>query len=256
MMIFHDLCSDMAVHLQAVIVSVKHRLAPEHRLPAAYDDAVEALRSIKTNQQVWLQKYADFSKCILMGNSSGGNVAYHAGLRAAAEVDDLLPLQIKGLILHQPFFGGVKRTGSELRLVNNRIFPVCLGDLMWDLSLPLGADRDHEYCNPTVDGGSKILDQIESLGWKVMVTGFDGDPLIDRQIELVKIMEKKGIQVMRHFADGGSHGAEFLDRSKCETHFDLLKDFLFYSTLGAHELINCDYDLYGFLGLFSSWNLL
>ncbi|KAK2653715.1 hypothetical protein Ddye_013571 [Dipteronia dyeriana] len=230
----------MAVKLQTVIVSVKHRLAPEHRLPAAYDDAMEALHWIKTTKEVWLQKYVDFSKCFLMGNSSGGNVAYHAALHAAAEVEDLQPLQIKGLILHQPFFGGVKRTCSELSLFTNKIFPVCVSDLMWDLSLPIGADRDHEYCNPTVDGGSKLLDQIKSVGWKVLVTGYDGDPLIDRQNELVKIMEKKGIKVKRQFAKGGSHGAEFLDPSKCEEFFGLLKDFLFSSTFSAHDLINSD----------------
>ncbi|KAI9160891.1 hypothetical protein LWI28_012469 [Acer negundo] len=230
MMFFHKFCSDMAIKLQAVVVSVKHRLAPEHRLPAAYDDAMEALHWIKTTQEVWLQKYVDFSKCFLMGNSSGGNVAYHTALHAAAEVDDLQPLLIKGLILHQPFFGGVNRTCSELSLFTNKIFPVCVSDLMWDLSLPIGADRDHEYCNPTVDGGSKLLDHIKSVGWKVLVTGYDGDPLIDRQIELVKIMEKKGIQVMRQFAKGGSHGAEFLDPFKYEEFFGLLKEFLFSST--------------------------
>ncbi|TXG46191.1 hypothetical protein EZV62_028312 [Acer yangbiense] len=153
MMFFHKFCSDMVVKLQAVVVSVKHRLAPEHRLPAAYDDAMEALHWIKTTHEVWLQKYVDFSKCFLIGNSSGGNVADHAALHAAAEADDLQPLQIKGLILHQPFFGRVKRTCSELSLFTNKIFPVCVSDLMWDLSLPIRADRDHEYCNPTVDGG-------------------------------------------------------------------------------------------------------
>ncbi|KAH7557532.1 hypothetical protein ACOSP7_027329 [Xanthoceras sorbifolium] len=187
--IFHDFCSNMAVQLQAVVVSVEYPLAPEHRLPAAYDDAMEVFHWIKTNQEVWLQRHVDFSDCFLMGTSAGGNIAYHVGLRAAAEVDHLMPLKIEGLILHHSFFGGVKRTGSELRLANDPILPICVTDVMWELSLPLGADRDHEYCNPTVDNGSKLLEQIRSLGWKVMVIGCDGNPLIDRQIHLAKIME-------------------------------------------------------------------
>lgn len=48
-----------------------------------------------------------------MGDSGGGNIAYHAALLAAAQVDDLLPLKIKGLILLKPFFGVVKGPGQS-----------------------------------------------------------------------------------------------------------------------------------------------
>ncbi|KAJ4717213.1 Alpha/beta hydrolase-3 [Melia azedarach] len=114
--IFHDFCSNIAAKLPAVIVSLDYRLAPEHRLPAAYEDAMEVLHWIKTAKDEWLQKYVNFSYCFLMGESAGGNIAYHTGLRAAAEVENLLPLKIRGLILNIPFFSGVKRTESELRL--------------------------------------------------------------------------------------------------------------------------------------------
>ncbi|KAK2653713.1 hypothetical protein Ddye_013569 [Dipteronia dyeriana] len=234
MIAFHIVCSNMAIELQTVIVSVNYRLAPEHRLPAAYDDAVEALQWIKTTQEVWLQKYADFSNCFLMGESAGANITYHVGLRAAAEVDHLLPLQIRGLILYQPFFGGIKRTDSELRLFNNAKLPLCAADLLWQLSLPLGVDRNHEYCNPTVEGGSaEVLDQIKLLRWKVMVTGCDGDPLIDRQIELVKFMEQKGVQVVGHFTAGGYHGGQFEDSSNVEALFALLQKIIFSSKMAV-----------------------
>ena len=81
-------------------------------------------------------------------------------------------MKIKGLILHHPFFGGSKRTESELRLLNTLVLPLCSTDLMWKLALPIGVDRDHEYCNPTVGGG---FDQIRELGWWVMLIGCDGD---------------------------------------------------------------------------------
>ncbi|XP_028768544.1 carboxylesterase 1-like [Neltuma alba] len=203
---FHDFCVYLVQSTQTVVVSVNYRLAPEHRLPAAYDDALEALHWIRTSDDQWLTRFADHSNCYLMGESAGGNIAYNAGLRAAEEVDRLEPLKIKGLILVQPFFGGVKRTSSEQRLENDTNLPLPATDLMWELSLPQGADRDHEYSNPTTEKGSKGFDDIKRRGWKVIVFGCYGDPLIDRQINLVKSLQENGAQVEGHFQGEDKHG--------------------------------------------------
>ncbi|KAF3433074.1 hypothetical protein FNV43_RR24176 [Rhamnella rubrinervis] len=223
---FHDFCVNLAKEVPAVIASVKYRLAPEHRLPAAYDDSMEALNWIRTSDDDWLREYADISNCYLIGISAGGNIAYIAGLRAAAEVDKLEPLKIRGLILQQPFFGGSERTPSEVRLENDAAFPVCATDLMWELSLPVGADRDHEYCNPTASGGSELLNKIRSLEWRVLVTGWDGDQLIDRQMELVKMLEDKGVQVVGHFGVGGYHGVDVMESSKTKPFLMVVKIFI------------------------------
>ncbi|KAF3963147.1 hypothetical protein CMV_012430 [Castanea mollissima] len=225
----HDHCVSKANELRVIIASVEYRLAPEHRLPAAYDDAVEALYRIKTTQDDWLTKHADFSNCFIMGMSAGGNIAYQAGLRVAAEADHLRPLNIRGLILQQPFFGGTQRSESELRLVNDPTSPLCVTDLMWELSLPIGVDRDHEYCNPTVGGGSKLLEKIRLLGWKVLVTGCDGDHLFDRQVELAKLLEEHGVHVVGHFGVGGCHGVDFHDSSRGKAFLEQVKNFILIS---------------------------
>ncbi|KAM4075286.1 hypothetical protein ACB094_10G158000 [Castanea mollissima] len=212
--VFHDFCSTIAIDVNAIIVSVDYRLAPEHRLPAAYDDA-----------------YADFSNTYIMGSSAGGNVAYHAALREADQIENLEPLIIKGLILHQPYFGGTQRTESELRLANDPVLPLPLfvNDLIWELSLPIGVDRDHEYCNPTVGGGSQRLEKIRLLGWRVLVIDCKGDSLIDRQIELVKMMEEKGVVVVSQFDQGGHHGVDLGDLSRAKALNVVLKNFMLHS---------------------------
>ncbi|KAJ6826378.1 putative carboxylesterase 8 [Iris pallida] len=43
-LLYHSFCEQTAAALPALVVSLHYRLAPEHRLPAAYDDAVDALR--------------------------------------------------------------------------------------------------------------------------------------------------------------------------------------------------------------------
>ncbi|KAI5642006.1 hypothetical protein M9H77_00203 [Catharanthus roseus] len=224
--LYNNIYAAVAPEIPAVIVSVGYRLAPEHRLPAAYDDCEEALKWIKNCPDEWLTKYADFSKVYLMGTSSGANIAYHIGLAAASYADDLKPLNIKGLVLIQPFFGGKKRKESELRLANNKVMPLSVTDLLWELALPVDADRDHVFCNFKGSISPKIFDQIRGFGWKVLVSGCDGDILIDYQIELVKILQENGVEVVSKFDAGGYHGYQISDPSKLEELCLVLKEFM------------------------------
>ncbi|CAI8593598.1 unnamed protein product [Vicia faba] len=224
---FHDFCVQMAETVEAVVASVDYRLAPEHRLPAAYDDAMEALSLIRSSEDEWLTKYVDYSKCFLMGNSAGATIAYHAGLRAVENVKDLEPLKIQGLILRQPFFGGTQRTESEVRLENNPNFPLCVSDLMWELALPIGVDRDHEYSNLTAGNGvDEKYEKMKDQGLKVLVSMNGGDPLVDRNKELVKLLKEKGVEVVMDYQEDGFHGVEFSEASKAKNFIELLSGFV------------------------------
>lgn len=223
---FDDLHRALATEVPFVIVSIEYRLAPEHKLPAACEDCLEALHWIKTAQDEWLTKYADLSNSFLMGTSAGGNIAYHVGSSASSSADDLQPLNIKGVILHQPFFGGNKRTGSELRAVNDKILPPCVSDIMWELSLPIGADRDHEFSNPVLSIKPGQFDRIKAFGWKILLAGYEGDALFDRQFELAKILEDEGVGLVANFAEGGYHGIDTFEIPKIKVLCEVVKDFI------------------------------
>jgi len=76
----HDgFCREMAKETHAIVVSVAYRLAPEHKAPAAAEDAFDAL--------VWAAEYApqfggDPRRIVTAGDSAGGNLAAVACLMA------------------------------------------------------------------------------------------------------------------------------------------------------------------------------
>ncbi|KAL1809327.1 hypothetical protein ACET3Z_026317 [Daucus carota] len=221
---FHDLWNIAAAITPSLIITVEYRLAPEHRLPAAYDDALEAILWVRDQARgfegcdPWMKELADYSNVHIMGTSAGGNIAYHAALRALDV--DINPIQIKGLILNQPFFGGVERSPSEEKLYKNPYLPVSATDLLWLLSLPLGSDRDHEYCNPL----DVVNPKIKRLP-RCLIRGFEGDALVDRMKALAKMLDVHGVKVVSKFEEGGFHGAA--DPSLIQELFSKVKDFIY-----------------------------
>ncbi|VFQ75708.1 unnamed protein product [Cuscuta campestris] len=231
--VFHDTCVRMAAEFPAVVASVEYRLAPEHRLPAAYEDAADALAwargqaSDTTERDPWMEELVDFSRAFLMGSSAGGNIVYHAALRA---LDDAVPspLKIQGLIFNKPYFGGVERTESERRLVNDQIVPLNSSDLMWSLALPEGAGRDHEYSNPLVvaaTGGSGVEEKIGRLP-RSLVRGYAGDPMVDRQKGFANWLRDHGVSVVPQFLETGHHAAEMFDPAAADALYAAIKDFI------------------------------
>ncbi|CAO2838941.1 unnamed protein product [Amaranthus hypochondriacus] len=228
---FDSFLSNTASQLSVLVVSIEYRLAPEHRLPAAYDDVLEALHWVKAKKDNWVKKYGDISKCILMGESAGGNIVYTVGLRASQLIKKLKPLDIRGLVLIQPFFGGMNRTQSEISLPDSSGLPLVITDLMWNLSLPLGANRNHPYCNPIIKNGSKKFKIVKELGWRVAIAGCDGDRLFDKQVELYKYLKKQRVNVIGNFSKGDYHGVFVTEPAKIRMVLEFIRN-VFSSYLG------------------------
>src|ERR1700704_3691668 len=69
----HDVvCRILADQGQLIVISVDYRLAPEHRFPAAVDDAIAATKWISGNAR---QLGIDAARLVVGGDSAGGNLA-------------------------------------------------------------------------------------------------------------------------------------------------------------------------------------
>jgi len=69
----HDVvCRKLAHEGEMIVISVDYRLAPEHRFPAAVEDAVTATKWLAANAKAL---GVDASRLVVGGDSAGGNLA-------------------------------------------------------------------------------------------------------------------------------------------------------------------------------------
>lgn len=201
----HFLCNLCSI-AQCVILSLNYRLAPEHPLPAAYEDGLNCLMWLQRQSQAqqWWTTQCDFSRIFLAGDSAGANIAYHVAPTTTAPPS--------GLILIQPFFGGEARTASEWRCnSNSNSSALSLGaaDAYWRMALPRGATRDHKWCNP-VGSGTGV-----GVG-RVMVCVSELDILRDRNVELCRVLGAGGKKVKEIECKGVGHAFQILGKTQPE----------------------------------------
>ncbi|KAM0901565.1 hypothetical protein ACQ4PT_019892 [Festuca glaucescens] len=183
------MCRRFCRELGAVVVSVNYRLAPEHRYPAAYDDGVEVLRYLSaTGLPDDLGVSVDLSRCFLVGDSAGGNIAHHVAQRWISPSNSI---RLAGIILLQPYFGGEERTKAELRLEGvDPVVNMKRSDWSWRAFLPEGANRDHTAAHVT-DGNAELPEGFPPA--MVVVGGFDS--LQDWQRRYAGVLQQKGKMV-------------------------------------------------------------
>lgn len=211
---YHDFLTSLAVKARCVIVSVNYRLAPEHRLPAAYDDGVNVV-SWLVKQQIstgggypsWLSK-CNLSNVFLAGDSAGANIAYQVAVRIMASGKYANTLHLKGIILIHPFFGGESRTSSEKQQHHTKSSALTLSasDAYWRLALPRGASRDHPWCNPLMSSAGAKLPTT-------MVFMAEFDILKERNLEMCKVMRSHGKRVEGIVHGGVGHAFHIFDNS-------------------------------------------
>ncbi|KAG5072850.1 hypothetical protein AAZX31_03G185500 [Glycine max] len=203
----HNCCMRLASGLQAVVVSPDYRLAPEHRLPAAVDDAVEAVRwlqrqGLSLKEDAWLSRGVDFDCVFVVGDSSGGNIAHHLAVRLGSGSREMDPVRVRGYVLFAPFFGGEVRTKSE-EGPPEHMLNLELLDRFWRLSMPVGESRDHPLANP-FGPGSPNLEQVKLDPILVIVGG--NELLKDRAKNYATRLKKLDKDIKYVEFEGCEHG--------------------------------------------------
>ncbi|PUZ51876.1 hypothetical protein GQ55_6G226000 [Panicum hallii var. hallii] len=156
----HAFLNRLAARAGALAVSVEYRLAPEHPVPACYDDARAALRwatAAGAEADPWVRDRGDAARVFVLGFSAGGNVAHNLALRAGSE-PGLLPrgARVEGVALLHPFFlssSGVKASEGEAKdaWVRGK-----LAELWVFACGGRTAGTDDPRVNPLVDGAPSL----------------------------------------------------------------------------------------------------
>lgn len=226
---YHMFLANLASKAGCIIISVNYRLAPENRLPAAYDDGIKTFTWVKqhvqfgSNEQNWWSSRVNVSNMFLAGDSAGANIAHQVAARIGQN-------GLKGVILIQPFFGGESRTVSEKHADQrfNSALTLSASDTYWRLALPIGANRDHPWCNPLAKSATKLRDLALP---RTMICVSELDILRDRSLEFCTAMVNAGKRVDKVIYKGVGHAFQILDystlsRVRTEEMLSNLKDFI------------------------------
>ncbi|KAF0932098.1 hypothetical protein E2562_008635 [Oryza meyeriana var. granulata] len=166
---YHRFLNRLAAACPAVCVSVDYRLAPEHLLPAGYEDCIAALRWVLSGADPWVAAHGDLGRVFLAGDSAGGNICHHLAMHHHAHHPDATPpSRLRGAVLIHPWFWGSEAVGEETRDAEGR----ARGAGLWMYACPGTSGMDDPRMNPMAPGAPGL----ERLACdRVMVCAAEGD---------------------------------------------------------------------------------
>ncbi|MCD7460020.1 hypothetical protein HAX54_042675 [Datura stramonium] len=150
---YHDSLNVFVSKANVVLVSVDYRLAPEHPLPAAYDDSWSVLKWVaahnsKQGSEVWLKELVDFDSVFLAGDSAGANISHFTAIRAGeSDEGNLLGVKISGMVMICPYFWGEEPIGIEIQDPVRK----SMVDKWWEFVCPSNKGNNDPLINPFVD---------------------------------------------------------------------------------------------------------
>lgn len=172
----------------SLVITPLHRMPPEHRYPAAYDDCFAVYR--------WVLEHgtkigADPGRIVLFGESSGATLAASVCLKAR---EAGLP-QPKLMVLAEPLLDHESETPS-------------MNEFTYVLSKEMLRAPDSHYFGterPPVDASPLRAASLANIAPAYVITA-GLDPLRDEAIAFVARLRREGVFVAHRHHDGQIHG--------------------------------------------------
>ncbi|CAM3267340.1 alpha/beta hydrolase [Nocardioides dubius] len=184
-------CRRLAVDLDAVVVALDYRLAPEHPFPAGAEDAVAAAREIAAS----LEAFGGSDRLGVAGDSAGGNLA--------AVVAQQVP-EVSAQLLIYPSVDALGDYPS--RAENAEGYLLEAATMVWFFGhyVTAGADATDPRLSPLHGVRAGLAPAV------VVTAGFD--PLRDEGLAYAAALREAGVAVESLHAEELIHG--FLDMGK------------------------------------------
>jgi acetyl esterase len=188
----HHWAARIADDSGALVVSVDYRRSPEHRFPAALDDAYAVL--------TWTAKHAaelgiDPDRIAVGGHSAGGGLAAAVALRARDEQGPPIRFQL----LHQPALDDRQETWSQRNFT----------DTPWSDRHTIAAAWRHYLGSQTATpyaAPARAAD-VSGLPPAYLATA-EFDPIRDEAIDYAFRLLRAGVSVELHQWPGTFHGSQ------------------------------------------------
>lgn len=180
----------LSAGVNAIVVSVGYRLAPEHKFPTAHNDAFQAYKWVIANAG---SLYADTNRIALSGESAGGNLAVATAIMAR---DQGVKAPVHILSVY-PIAGDDTTTASYVKYANAE--PLNKPSLKWFTSY---------YTNTPADAMDPRLNLVAAnlTGLApVTIINAELDPLQTEGAELAAKLATAGVTVDRQLYMGVTH---------------------------------------------------
>ena len=184
----HDvLCRQLANLSGCAVVSVDYRMGPEHRFPAAVDDAIAATRWVRAQAQALK---VDASRLAVGGDSAGGNLAAVVALSARDAGDLPIAFQLliypatdqrRGAPSHAANGQGYLLTKENMDYFHDHYIPDARDDLDWRASPLLHANHAKlppafvltAGYDPLRDEGLQYAQKLSEAGNRAALVNFE-----------------------------------------------------------------------------------